>query len=294
MTSTDLEKVSVVITAYNVEDYILRAIESVRDQTWPSIEIVVVEDCSTDGTLDVLKDEDGIKLIVNDSNLGAGKSRQIGIKAATGEFVLLLDADDWLEPDCIESLIKTQRKYRSDMTGCNIRIVDNRTDREEDTEECELLGIDKFKKISGKIPFLNPILVRKELYDKVDYCSRRFIEDSPTLWKLLFFANKLVYSGKTGYNYYQRQGSLCHSSSKYRKDVFSALAAIDIIMFLKEHHGENIIMETKLIQALLSVYGSIKLNQAASPDKDNFIKERQFIDKFVGFLKGQNHGLQER
>ena len=289
-----MEKVSVVITAYNVEEYIPRALTSVRDQTWPSIEIVVVEDCSTDGTLNVLKDEDGIKLIVNDSNLGAGKSRQIGIKAATGEFVLLLDADDWLEPDCIESLIKTQRKYRSDMTGCNIRVVRDSGITEETVEECELSGIDKFKKISGKTPFLNPILVRRELYNKVEYCPRRFIEDSPTLWKLLFFANKLVYSGKVGYNYCQRQTSLCHTSSAYKRNLFSALAVIDIILFLKQNKGIDILKETELVDELISIYGCMILNQATSPDKDNFVKERQFIDKFVGFLKGQNHGLQER
>ena len=289
-----MEKVSIVITAYNVEDYILRAVASVKDQTWPSVEIIVVEDCSTDGTLDVLKDEDGIKLIVNESNLGAGKSRQIGIKAATGEFVLLLDADDWLEPDCIESLIKTQRKYRSDMTGCNIRVVRDSGTEEETTEECELSGLDKFKIISGKTPFLNPILVRRELYNRVEYCPRRFIEDSPTLWKLLFFANKLVYSGKVGYNYYQRQNSLCHTSSVYKRYLFSALAIIDIILFLKQNNGIDILKETGLVDELISIYGCIVLNQTASPDKDNFTKERQFIDKFVGFLKGQNHGLQER
>lgn len=275
------EKVSVIITAYNVEEYVSKAVQSVKDQTYPEIEIIVVEDCSTDNTLEVLKSIEGIKLVRHSVNAGAGKARKTGIENSTGDFILLLDADDWLEPNCIEELIKTQKKFDSDLTGCNIRTVYKDSIKEENTEECCLEGVDKFKKIAGKTPFLNPILVRRTLYDKVPYCPRRFIEDSPTLWKLLFYANRLVYNGKVGYNYYQRDGSLCHVSSPYKRDLFTVLAIIDVLIFLQRNHGEDIIEETGLVKELSIYYNCMKLNQPLSIDKDDYQEERGFIDKFV-------------
>lgn len=280
-----MEKISVVITAYNVEECVSKAIQSVKNQTYPEIETVVVEDCSTDATLKVLENIKGINLIKHASNMGAGKARRTGIEHSTGDFILLLDADDWLEPDCIEELVKTQKEFGSDMTGCNIRAVYGDSSEEENTEKCCLEGVDKFKKLVGKIPFLNPILVRRTLYDKVSYCPRRFIEDSPTLWKLLFYTNRLVYNGKVGYNYWQRDDSLCHTSSPYKRDLFTVLSIIDILIFLKENHGEDIIKETNLLGDLLTFYDCMRLNQPLSSDRNEYRKERDFIDKFVKFLK---------
>ena len=115
--------VSVVITAFNVEKYIRKSIESVFNQTYKDIETIIVNDCSQDSTSEILDSIEGIKIINNKENLGAGMSRRIGIQNAIGDFVLLLDADDWLEPDCIENLVNAQKEHDSDMTGCNIRII---------------------------------------------------------------------------------------------------------------------------------------------------------------------------
>ena len=101
-------KVSVVITAYNVEKYIEKAIKSVFDQTYKNIEIVVVEDQSTDSTKDILEKYEktykvakDFHVVWNKENVGAGLSRRYGIQNATGNFVMLLDADDWLKEDLL-------------------------------------------------------------------------------------------------------------------------------------------------------------------------------------------------
>ena len=86
-------KISIIITAYNVKDYIEKAIESAINQTYKDIEIIVVNDCSTDNTKQLIEKYD-VKLINNKENVGAGLSRRIGIKYATGDYILLLDADD--------------------------------------------------------------------------------------------------------------------------------------------------------------------------------------------------------
>lgn len=280
--------VSVIITAYNVEDYIKRAIDSVKSQTYSDIEIIVVEDCSSDSTLQILSETDDIRLIRHEVNLGAGAARQTGIDHAIGNFTLFLDADDWLEPNCIEQLVLTQDKYNSDLTGCNIRSVMGDSSNEEITPECVMEGVEKFDRIAGKIPFLNSILVRRDLWKKVKYCSRRFIEDSPVLYKLLFFANRLVYNGKVGYNYYQRDTSLCHSSSPYRKNLFTALAIIDVILFLNCHRNEggaDICNRLGLLKALLGTYRTMYANMVFSDDTDKYPDERKTVENFVKLLK---------
>ena len=93
--------VSVIVTAYNVEAWIEEALHSVFNQSFPEIEVIVVEDCSTDNTRDVLAGiaDSRLRVLYNRENMGAGASRRRGIEAARGEYILLLDGDDWLAED---------------------------------------------------------------------------------------------------------------------------------------------------------------------------------------------------
>lgn len=134
-------KVSVIITAYNIENYIEKAILSVLNQTYKNIECIVVEDCSIDNTLNIIK-QYPIKIVEHKENLGAGKSRDDGIKEATGDYVMLLDGDDWLELDCIENLVNVVVNIGgADMVACNVRC----TNGNEESWEYEVFeGYDKF------------------------------------------------------------------------------------------------------------------------------------------------------
>ena len=95
--------VSIVITAYNVEQFIEQAIRSCLAQSFMDIECIVVEDCSTDATARIIEQAENsdkrVRVIKNEKNLGAGASRRKGIEAAKGEYILLLDGDDWLNED---------------------------------------------------------------------------------------------------------------------------------------------------------------------------------------------------
>lgn len=104
--SLQMELVSVVIPCYNSGATLGQTLESVRVQTWPHLEIVVVDDGSTDPqTLGLLDGLVGVTLI-RQANSGLPAARNAGFRAARGEYVLPLDADDWLEPDCIMVLLQ--------------------------------------------------------------------------------------------------------------------------------------------------------------------------------------------
>lgn len=90
---------SIIIPAYNVQDYIDRALESVLKQTFNDYEIIIVDDCSTDNTYEKVKKYNNIKLLKNEENKASGGARNTGLNYATGEYIVFLDADDYLHDE---------------------------------------------------------------------------------------------------------------------------------------------------------------------------------------------------
>ena len=114
-----MEKVSVIIAVYNVENYLERCLKSVISQTYKHLEIICINNCSTDNSLDVLYKfsqlDSRIKIINNPNNLGLATSRNIGIMLATGDYIYYVDGDDWIEPDYIECFLKAALKTRTNL-----------------------------------------------------------------------------------------------------------------------------------------------------------------------------------
>lgn len=111
-------KVSIIIPVYNVSRYIKRCLKSVADQTFANIECVLVDDCGTDDSMDIVNqyvsestDTKQYITIHHDTNQGQGIARNTGIHAATGDYVYFLDSDDAITPDCIETLARLAEKY---------------------------------------------------------------------------------------------------------------------------------------------------------------------------------------
>lgn len=237
-------KISVIITAWNVEDFIRQAIESCVNSEYQDLEIIVVDDCSTDGSLKIIDEfrvkDERVQVIQNEINCGAGMSRSIGVENATGEYVIFLDGDDWLNPDFIKSLVEGAEKTDADIVsgGIVIRRLDGSYDATSyGNTICE--GLDKITKFWGeKIVFMNNKLIRRTLFDKVPYCKRRFIEDTPTIIPQLYLANKVAYVDNIGYNYRMQNNSLTHKASPIKYAVYRCLCAQDIISFFEEHDKE--------------------------------------------------------
>jgi succinoglycan biosynthesis protein ExoO len=124
-------KVSVIIPAYNTERYIATAVRSALEQTERDIEVVVVDDCSTDATGEVVKGfADGrVKLFVNERNSGPSVTRNRAIAEAKGEWVAPLDSDDWYAPERLEKLLWAARTANADMVADDVHLIDDGDDR---------------------------------------------------------------------------------------------------------------------------------------------------------------------
>ena len=235
-------KVSVVVTAYNVEQYIGPCIKSILGQSHQDLELIVVNDCSTDKTLKVLnkvKDE-RIKIISNDQNMGVGWSRYKGLSATQGEYVIIVDGDDWLGADYIERLVLAAESTGADIVSSGITHVYS-----EQYEEIKRLllkqniGIQKFDDYSkGRNTSINKYLVRRELFAQIPYCTRRYDDDIPVLLALLYYANMVVTIDTQGYFFRQREDRLSQTVSPFERALFHLLCIKDILLFFSDKEEE--------------------------------------------------------
>lgn len=231
-------KVSIIMSSYNSHSTVTRAINSVIKQTYSNWELIVVDDASTDDSLQLVRskaEEDGrIKVIQHKDNQGAGVSRRDGILVASGDYTTFLDSDDTLVEKALEILVANAIKTGADIVSPGYRSISkeeviNRMPKERVVSGDDVFAIDT----SDALRFLNPCLVKACLWSKVTYSTRRFVEDTPTFVQLLFFTGKRSIISEVTYNYYQNEGSLIHSASKAKKAVYETLCAIDSYKFFE-------------------------------------------------------------
>lgn len=151
-------KVSVVTASYNYQDYIKEAIQSVLNQTYKDWELIIVDDCSTDNSVQVINSykDDRIKLFVNEKNLGLQKTVKRGIENASGEWIVFLESDDILKPDNIEKKVRIAQKYK------DVNLIFN---------DCEFFGDEE--KVSDFTVALKKTrsLLRKKLIRKICFIT---------------------------------------------------------------------------------------------------------------------------
>ncbi|MEH1776339.1 glycosyltransferase family 2 protein [Nostoc sp.] len=118
-------KVSVIIPAYNTEAYIAKAIESALEQTLDDIEVIMVDDGSSDKTVEIAKSftDQRLKIMVNQQNLGVSAARNRALRAAQGEWIAVLDSDDWYVPDRLEKLVYLANEINADMIADDLHLI---------------------------------------------------------------------------------------------------------------------------------------------------------------------------
>ena len=132
-----MAQVSVIIPVYNIERHLRQCLDSVTGQTLTELEIICVDDGSTDGSPEILAEYaagDGRFQIITQPNGGPGAARNAGMTRATGEYLIFLDSDDWFEPDFLERMVAKAKETGADMTICRAVEFDTATGREQPSE----------------------------------------------------------------------------------------------------------------------------------------------------------------
>jgi glycosyltransferase involved in cell wall biosynthesis len=252
-------KISIVTTIYNVEKYIEKCLTSLVTQTYKDLEIILVNDCSTDSSMDIVSkfDDSRIKIINHTVNKGAGWARRTGIESATGDYVITVDGDDWISEDFIESLVKGAEETGADIVSGGITYI-----MEDNYHEVKRFlphvseNMQKFTDYSNqKIIFLNNKIVKRSLYDIVPYSTRRYCEDTPVILPLLYYANKVAYVDNQGYYYVQHSESLCRRVNSFEQALYKALCSKELQEFFADKGTEyaQLISQQEFIMYLRTI-----------------------------------------
>ena len=234
--------IDIIITNYNRETLITRAINSVFNQTYQDLHLIIVDDCSTDNSVKVIEDllehntsKVECTLIKNKVNVGAGASREIGIRFLKGKYMTFLDSDDYLQEDFIEKMKSYIKDDYDVITHCMLYEVNgNLLEREDTFNVTQDIDLSKNKfEIILYCKALNGSLIKNKLWNKVKYSQRRYIEDTPTYFKLVYYANKVIQTPVKGYIYTQNSpDSLCKNANDLKNKIYRLTAAMDNYYFL--------------------------------------------------------------
>ncbi|PGS52660.1 glycosyltransferase family 2 protein [Bacillus sp. AFS041924] len=218
-------KISIIVAAYNVENYIEKCLKSVTEQTYKQLEIIVVNDGSTDYTLEVIQNiskTDKRIVIVNKSNGGLSSARNAGLDRATGDYIGFVDGDDNIAADMYEGLLEEMQKHKCEIAMCGVlKVYNDYTEHDSLIDHSVVLN--KVEALDALIEekYIKHYAVNKlyksTLFQGVRYPEGRLYEDIFTTYKLFAQANRIVYSNKIGYYYIQREGSILRSKYNVRK-----------------------------------------------------------------------------
>lgn len=235
-------KVSVIVTSYNIRPYIVACLDTVCNQSLKDIEIIIVDDGSTDGTVDIIKkyaaSDDRIKTILFEKNTvgGVATAANAGMDIATGEYIGFADGDDIYEPTMFEDLYILASRFKSDLGICNYRYLENGSGAVFDNADNSLwrdLCRDDFIQLDTedrkKILKLTPVPWRK-IYRRefMENNSIRFpvgdffFEDNPLHWQAVILAKSAVFVDETlCYHRMNREGQTISSNNDRLFGIFS-------------------------------------------------------------------------
>lgn len=238
-------KVSVILPIYNQEKYLVKALNSLQNQTLKDAEFICVNDGSKDNSLNILQDyvaKDSRVKIINQKNQGSGCARNAGLKAARGEYIAFLDPDDWLEKEALESLYNKSKRQNCDMVVFNFNKVGengnllgrynlhNRLRRFYDIRENENFNWRDIKPriLGGMHPaswnkFYKHELIKK---NKLHFANSSLAEDNVFVFGASLNAKNIGYDDKCYYNYLIRDNSAIRTKSDKNFCLFRSIDCV--------------------------------------------------------------------
>lgn len=221
-----MKTISVVIPVYNVEKYLSECLDSVINQTYKNLQIILVDDGSTDSSgkiCDEYAEKDARITVVHQSNAGAGAAKNTGLDLVKGEYFSIIDSDDYIELDMYEKMVNSLEKYNADIVQClfrNVYVNDS---------------FDRKYKIKGNYPkvLTSKSFLKEYLYDwkyaifwnklfkssllkEIRFPVGRKIDDEFFTYKLVCNAKKVVNIDNILYNYRMRKTSVMNENNSDR------------------------------------------------------------------------------
>ena len=221
------ELISVIVPIYNTEKYLVECVESIREQTYSNIEIILVDDGSTDASIEICDEfskKDSRVRVFHKENEGSAVAKNFGIQQSKGEYIILVDSDDIVSDKMIEVLYTHIKEKNADIAIGNYYIYDESdknfyfyvTDKDFSVEELAIqeimnrqAGDWRFNSSAFILPTFK--LIKKELFKEVQFSNGRRFDDEATMHRFYLLASKIIFINDNLYRYRQRSGSIMRS-----------------------------------------------------------------------------------
>ena len=211
-----LPKISVIVPVYNVQKYIKKCINSIINQTYSNLEIIIVNDGSTDnsGTIcEYYTAQDDRIIFINQENQGLSMARNNALDIATGEYIGFVDSDDWIEPDMFFTLYTIAVENDADISMCNFYYThDSGYKSPFSNETTGIKVLTGVHKITNNIRIANNFvwnkLYRRHLFNETRFPKNKLYEDIFLVYKLIDNANKMVTTSQCEYYYLRRESGI--------------------------------------------------------------------------------------
>lgn len=303
-----MERISVIVPVYNVEKYLDECVQSILNQTYDNIELVLVDDGSTDGSSEICdkygKIDSRVK-VIHKENRGVSSARNKGLDIAKGEFIVFIDSDDCIHPQMIEILYEGIKENNSDISICEYKryqeneVIENKIYNKDIinfnnyTNIEGLHNLQKEKRISFTVPWNK--LYKKNLFDNLRYYEGKIHEDEFIIHELLYKCNLISYTSLKLYYYLKRDNSIMGSQNN-----LSYLDGLDAyserIKFYKKINQIQFIKDLELIYVnhFLDFYNRIKNgNENNKKQVMNEMIKRLRI-RIFGILKNSGFTIKEK
>lgn len=272
--------ISVIVPVYNVEKYLAQCIESIIYQTYKNIEIILINDGSTDGSKEICykyAQRDTRIKIINKENGGLSDARNAGIKTMMGKYLMFVDSDDWLEINCIELLYDLLKKYDADLVIGGVKKVEDESGRIIWTTQSKQIVNTVFdsKQDAMKDMFQNGCaswarLYNREIHENILFPVGEINEDEAIVLKILDQCQKIIKTNEVIYNYRYRKESITSTTWHIKKIAWYEHCKQNL-RFIEEKYPElTKCAEVRYISSLIWVLNNMCQNVK---EYDEYIKK---------------------
>ena len=284
--------ISVIVPVYNTASYLRQCIDSLLNQTYKDIEVVLVNDGSTDDSgsiCDEYAKKDARIIVIHQNNQGVSSARNVALKVIHGNWIAFIDSDDWVESIMFERMLGLAEKTRADIVACDL--YDEKEKRTTyrnywnvPDEKTELIfeGNDRLLYGLAYSPVLWNKLIRVDLLQNLQFSTTcRYGEDTLFLSDAIIRAKRIVCLGQPLYHYRSmRQGNVV--SSSFNDKLFDLISSYDEVCEKLYTFNANLSIGQLVYSASLQVMEKLPVKKSA---KNYYITLRNFIKKYKEQLK---------
>ena len=290
--------ISLIIPVYNVEKYLRKALESVQNQTFKDFEAIIINDGSTDNSLNIILEfceKNKNFVLINQENSGPAVARNTALNVSKGEYIAFMDSDDYIEPNFLECLYEAAKKNEADMVCCNFNVYYPEKDISVYIPIHSLPGVypktKALKKLIRDISMhyyvWNKLTKRELFFNHNVKFDDMYFEDISISPKLFYYSKKIVFLSKVLYNYSSRESSILHSINVTKiNDFIRSLGVIRNFFEMENAYKEynNHVWVYAQKSKIVSYYYILCLHAKSANFKgfmDNISSAKKSIDYFV-------------